>query len=175
MLSKFLFSTVFACAAVPALSLALLSPACAQSALPGVNAAGDSLLLEMSQAFKRGDRKKLAQLLPQAKGHPLEPWAAYWEIKSRLGDAAPQEVQDFLARYAGSYQEDRLRNDWLLLLGQRRDWTTFEATATSTWADELYTGGAIRVYARPPTTPRMAMMMTIGHPFLRRTVSPSSR
>ena len=127
MLSKFLFSTVLAAVVAPVISLALLSPAFAQSATPGANAAGDNLLLDMNQAFKRGDRKKLAQLLPQAKGHPLEPWAAYWEIKSRLAEVTPQEVQDFLARYAGSYQEDRLRNDWLLLLGQRRDWTTFEA------------------------------------------------
>ena len=28
-------------------------------------------------------------------------------------------------RYAGTYQEDRLRNDWLLLAGQRRDWDGF--------------------------------------------------
>ena len=127
MLYKFLFSTVLAGVLAPVLSVALLSPAFAQSGAPGSQAAGDNLLLDMSQAFKRGDRKKLTQLLPQAKGHPLEPWAAFWEIKSRLGEASTQEVQDFLLRYAGSYQEDRLRNDWLLLLGQRRDWTTFEA------------------------------------------------
>jgi soluble lytic murein transglycosylase len=36
-------------------------------------------------------------------------------------------VQDFFGRYAGTYQEDRLRNDWLLLLGQRRDWAGFAA------------------------------------------------
>ena len=30
-----------------------------------------------------------------------------------------------MKRYAGTYQEDRLRNDWLLLLGQRRDWSQF--------------------------------------------------
>ena len=33
----------------------------------------------------------------------------------------------FLRKYAGSYQEDRMRNDWLLLLGQVRDWATFMA------------------------------------------------
>jgi soluble lytic murein transglycosylase len=44
-----------------------------------------------------------------------------------LNEALPEEVQAFLTRYAGSYQEDRLRNDWLLLLGDRRDWTTFAA------------------------------------------------
>ncbi|MDO8441898.1 MAG: transglycosylase SLT domain-containing protein [Polaromonas sp.] len=88
---------------------------------------GDEVLLEMSQAFKRGDKKKLAQLLPQARGHALEPWAAYWELRARLDEASAQEVQDVMARYAGGYQADRLRNDWLLLLGQRRDWSAFAA------------------------------------------------
>ena len=88
---------------------------------------GDDLILEMNQAYRQGNRQKLSQLLPQARGHVLEPWAAYWELKARLDTASAQEVQDFFARYAGTYQEDRLRNDWLLLLGQRRDWTNFEA------------------------------------------------
>jgi soluble lytic murein transglycosylase len=87
---------------------------------------GDDLIVDMSQAYRQGNRQRLAQLLPQVKGHPLEPWAAYWELKLRLDTAQPQEVQDFFSRYAGTYQEDRLRNDWLLLLGQRRDWTSFE-------------------------------------------------
>ena len=86
---------------------------------------GDDTLLEMQQAFRKGDRKKLEQLLPAVRGHAMEPWAAYWELKARLAEAMPQEVQAFLQRYAGSYQEDRLRNDWLLLLGQRRDWGQF--------------------------------------------------
>ena len=106
----------------------ILAPAAvAQNAAPGPVSTGDSVLLDMNQAYKRGDRKKLSQLLPQARGHALEPWAAYWELKARLGDASAQEVQEFTTRYAGTYQEDRLRNDWLLLLGQRRDWATFAA------------------------------------------------
>ena len=88
---------------------------------------GDGVLLEMQQAFGKGDRKKLSALLPQARGHVLEAWAAYWELRARLGEASAQEVQDFLTRYTGTYQEDRLRNDWLLLLGQRRDWSSFAA------------------------------------------------
>jgi soluble lytic murein transglycosylase len=88
---------------------------------------GDDVILEMSQAFRQGNKAKLAQLLPLARGHALEPWAAYWELRSRLDTASAQEVQDFFARFPGTYQEDRLRNDWLLLLGQRRDWTNFAA------------------------------------------------
>ena len=87
----------------------------------------DNVLVEMSQAFKKVDRAKLTSLLPQVSGHPQEAWGAYWELKSRLEDASETEVQGFLSRYAGTYQEDRLRNDWLLLLGQRRDWGNFAA------------------------------------------------
>ena len=86
---------------------------------------GDALIVEMNQAFKRGDKKKLTALLPQAKGHALEGYAAYWELKARLPEASGQEVQAFYSAYPGTYVEDRLRNDWLLLLGQRRDWAAF--------------------------------------------------
>ncbi len=87
----------------------------------------DEIILEMNRAFKQGDRQRLTQLLPQARGHALEPYAAYWELRARLGAATAQEVQDFSSRYAGTYQEDRLRADWLMLLGQRRDWPSFAA------------------------------------------------
>src|SRR5438105_2132295 len=90
-------------------------------------AKGDDPVLEAYQAWRLGNRAKLAQLLPQVQGHALEPWVAYWELRSRLDTALPQEVQDFFTKYAGTYQEDRLRNDWLLLLGQRRDWGNFAA------------------------------------------------
>ena len=86
---------------------------------------GDDAILEINQAFKKGDRKRVAALLPQVATHPLEPWAAFWDMKLRLETAAPTEVQEFLAKYSGTYQEDRLRNDWLLLLGARRDWANF--------------------------------------------------
>ncbi len=87
----------------------------------------DATILEMQQAARRNDRARLAALLPQARGHVLEPWAAYWEARSRLEEFTSADMQAFSARYPASYQEDRLRNDWLLLLGQRRDWTTFSA------------------------------------------------
>lgn len=85
----------------------------------------DDVILDMHRAFAAGNRARLTQLLPLVQGHVLEPWAAYWELRARLDTAGPTEIQQFLARYAGTYQEDRLRNDWLQLLGERRDWDTF--------------------------------------------------
>ena len=90
-------------------------------------ARNDQAVLDMAQAFKLGERKQLTQLLPQAKGSLLEPWAAYWELSIRLDQADKAEIESFLARYAGTYQEDRLRAEWLVQLGRNREWATFRA------------------------------------------------
>ncbi len=109
--------TAAACLGLPALALAQAAD----------TARADEAVLEMKEAFRKSDRKRLAALLPQVRGHVLEPWAAYWELKARLVDAPNAEVRAFLRKYAGTYQEDRMRNDWLLLLGQLRDWAGFMA------------------------------------------------
>ena len=88
---------------------------------------GDEVILEMSQAFKKGDKARLAALLPQTRGHVLEPLAAYWDLRVRLDTAPESEIRSFLKSYSGSYYEDRLRTDWLLQLGKRRDWANFTA------------------------------------------------
>ncbi len=112
----------------PALFVPLIAGVLLAAVPPAQAQAGsDDVILEMNQAFKAGNTAALTALLPMAQGNPLEPWAAYWELKARLETASPQEVQDFFTHYAGTYQEDRLRNDWLLLLGQRRDWDAFSA------------------------------------------------
>ena len=86
--------------------------------------ADDAVISEMQQAFRKNDKARLTALLPQARGHVLEPWAAYWELSIRLDRASNSEIQEFLNRYAGSYAEDRLRSEWLQMLGKRRDWAT---------------------------------------------------
>ena len=88
---------------------------------------GDEAVLEMVKAFRKNDTARLTALLPQTRGHVLEPLAAYWEMRVRLPTASVSEIQSFLTTYAGSYYEDRLRNDWLLQLGKNRDWSTFTA------------------------------------------------
>ena len=105
-----------------ALSLVFSGAACSQS---NSDPAGDATILDMAQAFKKGDRKRLTALLPQVRGHILEPWTAYWEQRLRLDEMTALDMQVFGSRFPNTYQEDRLRNDWLLLLGQRRDWATF--------------------------------------------------
>jgi soluble lytic murein transglycosylase len=99
--------------------------AIAQNAAPALSAA-DQAVLDARQAFDRSDKARLQALLPQVRGHLLEPWVGYWDMRLRLAESSPEQVRAFLTRWAGSYHEDRLRNDWLLLLGQRRDWVNFQ-------------------------------------------------
>jgi soluble lytic murein transglycosylase len=98
-----------------------------QTAASAQSQRGDDLILQMSDAAKRGDKSRLSVLLPQVRGHALEPWGVYWEMKARLNEASATEILATLSYLAGTYHEDRLRNDWLQLLGQRRDWPNFAA------------------------------------------------
>ncbi|MBT9491456.1 MAG: lytic transglycosylase domain-containing protein [Paucibacter sp.] len=109
-----------------ALGLAVPGLAVAQAPASATLTPG-SLALEAHDAQRRKDRKRLAAIneLAQAQRHPLSPWIDYWELGLRLGEVSQPEVTAFYARWPGTYVEDRLRNDWLLELGRRRDWKNF--------------------------------------------------
>ncbi len=111
-------------------SLALCGSAMFTSSAPSYaqgrdSARLDELIQDLSQAYKNRDRKRLTAALPSMRGYILEPWAAYWELSARLDEASKSEIQDYLNRYNGTYQEDRLRAEWLQQLGRNRDWDTF--------------------------------------------------
>ncbi len=97
------------------MSTALLGAPTAASAQSGP----EQTLQDMREAFRKKDSRALSAALPRLQGHLLEPLGAYWELRVRLESASPDEIRAFMSRWAGSYYEDRLRNDWLLLLGQR--------------------------------------------------------
>ncbi|TDM08310.1 MAG: lytic transglycosylase [Ideonella sp. MAG2] len=87
----------------------------------------DDLVRDARQAFVRKDKAKLANLRSAVLDarHPLATWVDYWALTVRLPEARQDEVDAFYARWPGSFVEDRLRNDWLLELGRRRDWPAF--------------------------------------------------
>jgi len=82
-------------------------------------------VVDAREALKRRDRARLAQAKAATAAHPLAQWVEYWELNNRLGEANQPELDAFYARWPATYVEDRLRNDWLLELGKRRDWTNF--------------------------------------------------
>jgi soluble lytic murein transglycosylase len=88
---------------------------------------GGEAIVEARDALRRADRARLASLraATAAAQNPLAMWVDYWELNQRLLTATQAEVSEFYARWPDTYVEDRLRNDWLLELGRRRDWAHF--------------------------------------------------
>ena len=64
-------------------------------------------------AFRAGDAARLERVAPRLKGHLLEQYIAYWQLRLKLDDADPERVRAFLARNEGTPLGDRLRGEWL--------------------------------------------------------------
>jgi soluble lytic murein transglycosylase len=87
----------------------------------------DELLLRARDAYRQRNQASLLLLRDNlsSQRHSLAGWADHWLMQLRLREASPEEVDQYLARWGDDYVADRLRNDWLLELGARRDWATF--------------------------------------------------
>ncbi|GAA6143155.1 transglycosylase SLT domain-containing protein [Hydrogenophaga sp. 5NK40-0174] len=84
-------------------------------------------LTEMRKAYYRQDVAAIEQRLDLVRDHPLASLADYWAARLKLQSATQEQVRAVLDRHPGTYWQDRLRNDWLLELGRRQDWTHFLA------------------------------------------------
>ncbi|MFZ2649365.1 MAG: transglycosylase SLT domain-containing protein [Burkholderiaceae bacterium] len=126
--SRLIFSEVRSRARGLALALVLCSAAPALVG-PAHAQPGDDAIIDAREALRKKDRSKLvaARAAATEQQHPLTMWVDYWDLSDRLSDARQDELNDFYARWPGTYVEDRLRNDWLLELGRRRDWGNFAA------------------------------------------------
>lgn len=86
----------------------------------------DQRVLDAREAFRLGDRAKLSRELEALRGHELQPYVESWLLTLRLEEATPGEVGDFITRHGGSYLAEKLRGDWLKVLGERQEWEVFD-------------------------------------------------
>ena len=86
----------------------------------------DDAFLALRAAGLHDDSAGAARLADALGQYDLPGYVDYYRLKPRLRNAPAGEIREFLAHYDGSAIADRLRNDWLLDLGQRRDWETFD-------------------------------------------------
>ena len=106
-------------------ALCVAQPAWAKkSAVPAMN--DDDAFLAMRDAARAGDEDKADKLSERLQSYEIPAYVDYYRLKSHLSYASPDEVKSFLARYDGSAIADRLRNDWLLVLGYNGDWKNFD-------------------------------------------------
>lgn len=87
----------------------------------------DDDVLAAREAFRVGDSKKLALYGQRLTGHLLEPYVQYWQLRTRLAAASPDEIRAYIEANRDSPLSERLRNDWLKLLGSRQRWDLFDA------------------------------------------------
>ena len=86
----------------------------------------DTAFLLLRDAVRQDDPVK-AEFYAARVGNPqLASYVDYYRLKVRLKDALGSDIRSFLTRYSGSAIAERMRNDWLLLLGRSGDWTSFD-------------------------------------------------
>ena len=87
----------------------------------------DQRFLALRDAASKEDAARAADIAAQLNGYPLSAYVEYYLLKSRLRNAGTSEITDFLERHANTAIADRLRNDWLVLLGRQSNWALFDA------------------------------------------------
>jgi soluble lytic murein transglycosylase len=95
----------------------------------------DKKFIELREAARKNELLKTSQLASQLADYEMADYVEYFKIKPRLYEStakpnaatdADLDVNNFLKKYKGSGLADRMRNDWLLVLGKRKDWAQFD-------------------------------------------------
>ncbi|MBU3616334.1 lytic transglycosylase domain-containing protein [Polynucleobacter sp. JS-Polo-80-F4] len=95
----------------------------------------DRMFIDLREAAKKNDVFRTQQLSSNLANYPFDDYVAYFRIKPQLFDSAggarndygaDAQVVAFLNQYQGTALADRMRNDWLLVLGKRKDWARFD-------------------------------------------------
>ncbi|PMS37720.1 soluble lytic murein transglycosylase [Trinickia symbiotica] len=95
----------------------------------------DQIFVQLREAARNNDAARAAQLASMIPDYPAPSYVEYFQIKPQLFDSsgharldAPDApVLSFLQRHDGEAIADRLRNDYLVVLGGRHDWKNFDA------------------------------------------------
>ncbi|TPQ42091.1 MULTISPECIES: lytic transglycosylase domain-containing protein [Cupriavidus] len=132
-------SVAVACAVLSTPALAQKRPQ--QQAAPRVQAAPvipsdpDDAFVALREAARKNDVERAYAISATLVDYPIPSYVEYFRIKPQMFDgsglaridAPDDQVRAFLQRYKGQAIADRMRNDWLLVLGKKRDWANFDA------------------------------------------------
>ena len=93
--------------------------------------------LAAREAFRAGDAIRLERQAKLLNDYVLEPYVAYWRLRLRLEEAAPDEVQALLERVKEGPVSGSLRADWLRRLAQKQQWDLFDAEYPQLAGDDV--------------------------------------
>ncbi|MBI5752745.1 MAG: lytic transglycosylase domain-containing protein [Hydrogenophilales bacterium] len=90
-------------------------------------AAPDDDFLAARDTFNARNGARLDQYARKLQEHPLAPFVHYWQLSLNLDAAKPEEVKAFLDGHGDVHVSDRLRAEWLKVLGKQKQWEQFQA------------------------------------------------
>lgn len=86
----------------------------------------DADFLAAHGAFRAGDADRLARLAQRLQNTPLDVYIAYYQLRLDLENADTDAVKSFLSRPEDTPVIDRLRGEWLKMLGMKQQWDLFD-------------------------------------------------
>ena len=95
----------------------------------------DFQFLNLAAASKSNDAALAFKIGSTLGSYPLKDYVDYYQIKPLLFDTsnrpnpmtrADSKVMQFLSQYSGTSLAEKLKGDWLLVLGARKDWDGFD-------------------------------------------------
>ena len=92
-----------------------------------LSASQDSDFIAARQAFQTGDAKLLDEYARRLQRHALWPYIDYFQLRMVLRTTDITVIRNFISRYEGNLVADRLRGDWLRILGKNQQWQLFES------------------------------------------------
>lgn len=98
-----------------------------------VAAGQDRDFMAARKAFQTGNSKRLAINARRLQGHVLEPYVVYYQLQMKLDKAKSDKktkidnniVKRFISQYQDSLLADRIRGEWLKILGKTHQWELF--------------------------------------------------
>ena len=87
-----------------------------------VAAPRDDKVLAARDAFRVGNQAKLMALQTSVQGHVLAAYVDYWATRVRLETLSTADIDAFQHRWPDTFVAERLRLDWVKLLGKRQQW-----------------------------------------------------
>lgn len=93
--------------------------------VPAAWANQDADFLAANEAFQKGNANRLDQYAEKLKHSDLDIYVRYYQLRLKLETVETSEVRHFLAQADDSPVVDRLRGEWLKVLGKQQKWTLF--------------------------------------------------
>lgn len=94
---------------------------------PAALASQDDDFLAARDAFRAGDAARLEILAQRLSHSPLEVYTAYYQLRMRLETADAAVIREYLARPDDTPLIDRMRAEWLKVLGRKQQWELFDS------------------------------------------------